>query len=261
MILKNLKDSIEQEILRGEIRDIKFKNIISTYKNHLKCKRKNCRIFSDFKSIIFFFMKYQKEKNSFWTHLIHDIKSPLMSIDYALRHNHDGSIIDDVYYTNLESLNLIENVLALYNSDKELKFSKFDLIEIIDVILRNHKYLLIEKDLNIDFNFREECVEVISCPVCLGRILSNLISNAVKYSPPKKEIKIILNCFKDIVSISVINTVSSENNTFYSSGLGLNIAKLLAKKINGKIARKKTKNKMKFSLDFSPLQEEECSLH
>jgi len=259
--MKNLRNIIEKEILYGELREIKYKNLISDYKKTLKCKRSDCQIFSDFKNIILFFTEYQKNKEKFYVNLIHDIKSPLMSIDFALRNNHDGEIIDDVYYTNLESLKFIENVLALYNQKNELKFSKFDLLEIINVILRNHKYLLIEKGLDIIFNPKIEKYQIISCPVCLGRIISNFISNAIKYSPSNKKIEIKLNFYKSIISFSVINEINENPSKYCSNGLGLNISKLIAKKINGKISSKKSSKKIEYTLDFIPLQEGEYNLH
>ena len=205
--MKDLKDTIKKEILQGEFRETKYKNLISNYKKNLKCNRPDCDIFLDFKSVAVFFAKYQKNKENFFTGLMHDIKSPLMSINYALKNNHKDEIINDVYCTNLESLNLIDNVLALYEKNSRLKFLKVDLLKILDTVLRNHKYLLLEKDLEIIFNHNEDKFIIFSCPICLGRIISNLLSNAIKFSPKNKRIIIELAMTKNIISFSVTNEI------------------------------------------------------
>ena len=257
--MKNLKDIIEHEILRGEFKEAKYKNLLSAYKENLKCRRYDCKIFFDFRNVAMFFARYQKDKERFFAGLMHDIKSPLMSINYALKNNHKSEIANDIYYTNLESLNLIENVLTLYEENKETKFSKFDFLKIFDKVLKNHKYLILEKGLEIIFDYKENEIMITSCPVCLERILSNLISNAVKYSPKNNKILIELEKTNNLIIFSLSNKIERKKISYRPGGFGLYISKLLAKKIRGKIAHKKQGDKIKYILSFSSLQEEECS--
>jgi signal transduction histidine kinase len=206
--------------------------------------------------------------NEFLSSLLHDIKSPMMSINMALQwrlaHGRD-ELLSEIYKINLANLNFVENMLQHYNFEDgqyHVVFKNVDLRQILDEQLLSHKYSLLDKGLTVITSGFDVLQKIASCPACIGRVFSNLISNAQKYAPHKTEIKIHAKPAKKGVIVRFINTVHENivggtdnifkkfhtGNARHSLGLGLYICERAMERIGGEISSKLHKDKIIFSL-------------
>ena len=225
------------------------------------------------------------EKDNFINVVAHDLKSPLNNITglaNLIRIN--GKLSDEqLHYLNLldqvsiESKNLVSNLLDLNKLELglfEQHIEDFEVKDTIDKIIHNYEKNASEKNIvlkkscpgNISLRNNREFIE---------RILDNLVSNAIKFSPNNKVV--IISCdynyqflvlsvkdegpgiskkeqqdlFKKFIKLSPRPTGGES-----STGLGLAIVKLLVDKLEGEIEvlskeKKGTEIRVKFPASFS----------
>lgn len=192
----------------------------------------------------------------------HDLRAPVSNVIGL------SSLID--YETSLKEIkeynsliqssmrrmdNFIKNVLAFSkNSKVEPHYQIEDVADLLDGIIQDHSYMKGIGDIQFEMNI--ECKKIITDQQRLSVILSNLISNAIKYHDAEKEMQWIkLSCSCD--EMNIIFTVEDngqgieeENlsqlfNMYYmvnsmdrSSGIGLYILKDTLKLMHGNIEAK-----------------------
>ncbi len=220
-----------------------YEKIIENYKNSIECKGVYCEDFSELKKTISFFITTSSEKEAFYRRLIHDIKSPILSIELAIRNSGGDYPINDIYNINSSILELINNTLILQvEKDKKEEIKPLNIIESVIAL---HKFLIEDKKLEFDVNIKDN-FKVKICPCYMERIFSNLIYNAIKYSPIGSKIQVFQKnkntlCFKNNI----------ENDfTIKGHGLGLKIVKELCKKSKIHFSKRKFLNTITFSLKF-----------
>lgn len=210
--------------------------------------------------------KIEKLKNEFISVISHELRTPLTSIRGAL-----GLLSGDIFEKNSDKpLQLIE--IAKNNCDRlarlindildiekmnagkmEYKFETINIKELInDVILTNEslaqsKSLKIKAELANDIYIQGDRDRLI-------QVLTNLISNAVHYSPEKEEITVKLKKNSSHVRVSVVDKGPGVAEEFRSkifqafsqadssntrkqggTGLGLNICKTIIDQHDGNI--------------------------
>jgi signal transduction histidine kinase len=225
------------------------------------------------------------EKDNFINVVAHDLKSPLNNITglaNLIRIN--GKLTDEqLHYLNLleqvstESKNLVSNLLDLNKLELglfEQHMEEFEVKDVIDKIIHNYEKNASEKNItlkkycagNISINNNREFVE---------RILDNLISNAIKFSPNNKNVTISCDYNYEFLVLSVKDegpgiSQKEQRDLFKkfiklsprptggesSTGLGLAIVKLLVDKLEGDIEvisqeKKGTEIRIKFPAAFS----------
>jgi len=164
----------------------------------------------------------------------------------------DGTITEDKreHYLNIvldESNRLIKitnELLELGNMQQgklEIKKEAFELNEAIRRKLIAYEKGITEKRLDVVFSMFEEKSFVLSDQVLLERVLSNLMDNAVKFTPEKGSIEIRTSAKEDRVILEITNTgesISSEelnrvwerfhkgdaSRGLYKGGYGLGLA-------------------------------------
>lgn len=189
----------------------------------------------------------------------HDLRAPVSNvIGLSSLIEYDTDIKEIKEYNSLiqSSMrrmdNFIKNVLAYSrNSKVEPHYELENVEDLFDGIIQDHSYM---KEIgNIQFEMQLDCKNVITDHQRLSVILSNLISNAIKYHDSSKEKQWIkLSCYSD--ELNVIFKVEDnglgieeENlsklfNMYYmvnamerSSGIGLYILKDTLKLMHGNI--------------------------
>lgn len=142
------------------------------------------------------------EKDSLMNILVHDLKSPLLRIVSLL-----GILKDSIHdkldeeqrknFTQIErvtkgSLQLIQDVLNVNAMEVsiELYYRTFDLRELIEDRISFIADRAREKKIEIRFDKGEDRFPVTLDEQYLGRVIDNLISNAVKFSPPETRVRI-----------------------------------------------------------------------
>lgn len=195
-------------------------------------------------------------RKSFVADASHELRSPLTSVQGFLQAVIDGTVSegDKEKYLKI-ALGETKNLNALINSMLDLSrldsgknppvYSKFDIHDLLNEISATFEPVLIKKNLQINVEFaREEC-NVYADKDKIGQVITNLLDNAVKYSPAYSRIILKTRIFENKVYVTVRDFgygISKKDqmliwDTFYMSdrarspvktkgtGLGLSIVK------------------------------------
>jgi signal transduction histidine kinase len=192
----------------------------------------------------------QKFKEGMAAMIVHDLKNPLNTIL-----NQTKNVL--VYDSANQMLTMVNNILDLqkYESiDMPTNKKKIILNTVIETSIFNTRYLSEQKNINIK-NQTSRKYEVFADPELTERIITNLLTNAIKYSPLSSSIKIISEPQGfDFIKINVIDngpgiSGNAKNHIFEkftqlitqnsgltrSSGLGLAFCKMAVEAHGGKI--------------------------
>ncbi len=194
-------------------------------------------------------MKYAMEdyQRNLTNHLAHDMKTPLMAIGGYAENILDGKLTEDEKKEYLEAI--IENVefadstmsraLMLNSMDgsTKLKFETTDVGKAVSEAVKKYEPLLEQN--NISFSI-EGSAEVKAESTSFEKIVENLISNAVKYTPENGSIKAMIDKNKMVISNTVNGKIDTRKlkdpfvrgeesrSNLGGSGLGLSIAERAA---------------------------------
>ena len=141
-------------------------------------------------------------------------------------------------------------------SDVELEKEHQDICTTIEKIMRSHQVLANEKNISISF-IKEENLPLISYNTqSIERVMSNLITNAIKYSPDNSRVKIRAEIARDpnYIEVTVQDNgigiapehqkmiferfyrIENQVHTIKGTGLGLHLVKVaIEKHHNGKV--------------------------
>jgi len=148
--------------------------------------------------------------------MTHELKTPISTISLASQMMADKSITSELKnldniskILNDESLRLkyqVEKVLqasVFENGSMDLKYKEADIHRIIRSISDNYSLQIAEKDGEIGLSLDAKDSLVMIDEVHFSNVLSNLIDNAIKYSPEKPEIDISTSDSASTLSISI----------------------------------------------------------
>lgn len=201
-------------------------------------------------------------RDSFIAALSHDLKSPLYAeqkfIESILADRDNIKVADfidsleDMYKINDEVLRIVNNLLTAYYLDSqtlELKCEDTDINHIVESAENTLKHLAKDAKIILSLNLKKNIPQICVDKDMLSRVLTNLISNAIKHS--KKEGKIDISTIdtegKIQVSIqdygkgipekekpNIFQKYPSSKRTI-GTGLGLYISKQIIDTHNGEI--------------------------
>lgn len=204
-----------------------------------------------------------REKNDFLRITAHDLKTPINSIlgflnllkldEDEFKEEHK-EYFDYMETISQNMISLINRFLKSDNFEDEIVSQRFEIVPMVNGMLKAFKNSIQEKQLKLDFSYEDGLV-LNSDHLLLYQILENLFSNAIKFTPPGEQIKIELNCnHKKGIEVRVTNTgvgISDEQREKLfkkfstisnrptggesSSGLGLYIVKKMVNKLMGEI--------------------------
>lgn len=95
----------------------------------------------------------------------------------------------DVTQTLESMVHELLTISRLQTSDSDFKTEKFDCVHMIRKYLSDTEDLIVEKDLQISILFSASII-INANKILMEKVFSNLIGNAIKYSPPKAVINI-----------------------------------------------------------------------
>ena len=210
-------------------------------------------------------------EKSFIASLTHDLKSPtraqinmlnlLLKGKFGKLNPEQYEMVKLTCSSSKYMSNLVGTILAGYKYEKNstaLNKKYFDIIELINKLLIQNKFLICDKNLNIKFNpLRKECI-VYADELQIERVILNLLSNAITYGLKNTDIDIRLKQNTEFIKFSISNrskplsnqelknifnqfshTKNSQYNN-YSTGIGLYTAKKIIEKHKGIIFAKST---------------------
>lgn len=200
--------------------------------------------------------KLETMRKDFIASVSHELKTPIGIIEGYAEGIKDGIVSGDDVLVYLETIideskkmgKLVSNMLELSKLESGVikpQFEVFNINRLINNVVKKLKPECLEKNLKIEFSPETEYSYVNADVFQMEQVLTNVITNAIKYTPENNDIKVsIKDASDDYFNISVLNTGISipegENinlfNKFYkldksrnrktnSTGLGLSIVK------------------------------------
>lgn len=199
--------------------------------------------------------KYEKTRTSFVANVSHELKSPLTSIQGFVAGMIDGTIPTEDYPQYLEIVHnetcrvssLITELLDLAKFESgqfPLNITDLDIYELIRRCFINFLVKIDAKKINVVFDVPEDSLFVSGDSDRLAQVLTNLIDNAVKFTPEEGQLKIWTYLMNHKVYVNVSNSGSpipgedlpflfdrffkvdkSHNRNAGGTGIGLSIVK------------------------------------
>lgn len=201
-------------------------------------------------------------KNDFISNVSHELRTPVTILssyadtlyNYGEQFNFEeqkefiGTINQEVIRLN----KMVNDILdfSRLESGNELEKEKQDITETINKIAQSHKVLADEKNISITFIKEENLPKLSYNTQSIERVMSNLITNAIKYSPNNSRIKIRAEIAKDPKYLEVtvedngigispehqkmiferFYRIENQVHTIKGTGLGLHLVKVAIEK-------------------------------
>lgn len=211
-----------------------------------------------------------KEKDIWMNLMAHDLKSPLHSITGLLTMLKQESLPPAVKEKVLENIaksvdkgtTLISQLLEisrLESSEVKTDIQTTNINELVLEIGIVFKAAAEQKGIALVTELPENLVELPTDPLHAQRILENFVSNALKFSPSGKQVRVVLESLPNHAAVHVIDegpgiSEAEQKNLFQkfkrlsarptggesSTGLGLSIVKQLAVRIQAEIVVRST---------------------
>ena len=156
----------------------------------------------------------ENSKQFFIKTISHELKTPLATLAEGTEllqdevvgelNREQHKIIELLQIANLRLNGLIENLLEyqkVTSTQTKITYSQFNLTHLIKQICKDYQLLLNSKQVNIEFEAKP--IELIADRDKMRVIVSNLFSNALKFSPRGGQILILLNVIKNSLHILV----------------------------------------------------------
>ncbi len=199
--------------------------------------------------------KLEKERREFVATISHELKSPITIISGQLegmlynigKYKDRDKYLKESYEVTQKMSELVQEILHLSereNGEFKYNFSNVNLSNVIKSILRELRYFIDEKKLNLITKIDED-IFIIADEKLIKKVIMNIIKNAIIYSPTNECIKI--NLSKEELSVENTgvsipkNQINEIFNAFYrvdksrnrktgGTGLGLYIVKTILDK-------------------------------
>lgn len=211
----------------------------------------------------------EKQRKEFVANVSHELKTPLTTIsaysetllDWGLEGKPLQEIRGDVtrIHDDCERMdNLVQNLLLLSSIDSRgirPKMVQYDVVSIMRQVVGRMQVQAIEKEIDLQSSVLSIIPPVYGDANAIDRILTNLVSNAVKYTDRKGHVNVSVQLTNNYISLKIVDDgmgVSKENlprlfDRFYrvdstgsrkygGTGLGLSIAKELTELQGGTIS-------------------------
>jgi len=231
-----------------------------------------------------------KLKSQFFANISHEFRTPLTLILGLLNKQIDNSESDVLIQDSitmkrnanrlLQLINQLLDLSKLEAGELKLTLVKTNVIPTIKNTVLLYESLGHEKNVNIVFNDnpieiykKHKSIVAFFDEEKLQKVISNLISNAVKFSPKNSKVEVFVKNKNEVLDVSISNTgekIPSDKlpfifNRFYQvdgestresegTGIGLALVKELVELHYGQVSVKSTKAKTTFSIRI-PLKE------
>ena len=200
--IKNYFDLVEQYEVNSEssfFDNEEFENRLDLSLSQIISLKKIKKIILEREASIYNNRKMLTDQNDYFSLWIHQIKTPITSINILLQNMNSSK--DEIFEIKRALLNIDNytqmalHYLKLQRPDKDLDFLKFNLNEVLQNIFRKYRSIFIYK--NIELNYKPCDLNIISDPVLFELMIEQIISNSLKYCGIDGE--------RGILSISIEN--------------------------------------------------------
>ena len=218
--------------------------------------------------------KFEKARSEFIANVSHELKTPITSIIGFVETLRDGAINDlkkrdeflNIIHSHSQRLdNLVNDILGLSRiefREIEMNLGPMSVKEILDNTMALYKDKIKSKKQSIKMHIPSELPAVFSDPEMIIQVFSNLIDNAVKFTPDRGKITVEAREEDEFIQIDVTDTgigIEEEHlprifERFYrvdkarsremgGTGLGLAIVKHIVHANRGKVSVKSESGK------------------
>lgn len=207
------------------------------------------------------FRKQEIASKKMLSNISHDIKTPLTVIlgylEIMRMRDCEDETLQKVEAKAKQMMELIGQFFTLAKleaGDKSIEMAKINISELCRENVLGYYDILMQKDYAVDIIIPEQQIFAQGDKESVNRILSNLLSNAIRYGSDGKYIGLFLREDLDFVYIDVIDKgkgiekqfaasvferlytmEDSRNRSIQGNGLGLTIARNLARQMGGDI--------------------------
>jgi signal transduction histidine kinase len=195
----------------------------------------------------------------------HDLKNPihvirgyasLMMEPIPLKMEEVIDMATHIYNSAEKMFTLVTNLLDLtqIESGLLLDLRPLDLREVIESLKQAHELPASEKQISLSFDLPEIAVNIDADPMRLEQVFSNLMGNAIKYTPDGGRVRLEVTPHDDYVEIAIIDNglgipadaipqlfdkffrvKSEQHQRQEGTGLGLSITKAITEQHGGEI--------------------------
>lgn len=198
----------------------------------------------------------------------HDLNNPLQAIlgmsellelkDCRVEQQELKNIIGTIKNASKKAIQIIRDLKEIHNLEgglTDLVFSTFDIFRVIGDLKQEYELIAHQKNISIEIESNIDEYIIVSDENKFLRIIDNILSNAIKFSPKNKLIKIRINKIENVanrnVKIEIIDEgpgITEQDKPYIftkyakltnkptggetSTGLGLSIVKLIADKLD-----------------------------
>jgi two-component system phosphate regulon sensor histidine kinase PhoR len=212
-ILRMLKDTKKkQKALYKEIRLGNNYYLVST--NILSTKDEVVLLFHNITEI----KQFEEIKKDFVVNVSHELRTPLTAIKGFVETMEEDLPEDEKYYLSIISrhtdrlIRIVNDLLTLSELEEissKLDFSRVDMKDMFDYIIKLFEFKLKEKNLDIEFSADEELPLVELDRYRIEQVIINLLENAIKYTD------------KGGIRIRLSSSLSHINFEIADSGIGI----------------------------------------
>ena len=218
-------------------------------------------------------VKMEEVRTEFLSNVSHELKTPIALIQGYAEGLKEG-ISDDPesmdFYCDViideagKMNNMVKKLLTLNQiefGNEELVMERFDIIELITSIVNANELRASQKGIQIEFNQRDEHIDVWSDEYKIEEVVTNYITNAINHCDFENRIEVSVERIGDDVRVHVFNTgknIPEEDipniwQKFYKvdkartreyggNGIGLSIVKDIVDRMNGTIKLESKEN-------------------
>ncbi len=206
------------------------------------------------------------EKNNVLSVVAHDLKTPLGNIQglvELINLKKDKISKDQNDYLNLinkvvtDGISMVNNMLDVHKIESELKemvLINTNVYDIIEKVIKLHEPAMMAKNVQVSVDINNRDLHINTDAQYLRQIISNLFSNAIKYTPKDTMVDIKVSENDNFIKITVSDSGKGVNpdqkkrlfagykvaenveNDKISPGFGLLITRRLVDKLKGKIS-------------------------
>jgi two-component system phosphate regulon sensor histidine kinase PhoR len=210
---------------------------------------------------------YERMKNMFISMVAHEVKAPIAAIESYLNVIVDGLLdadpgrIKEIASRCLERsgalLALVQDLLEISRREAvqpHRLIEKLDVGKIAQSLVEFHRAQAAERNLTIDYSCPAELKPIFADAADVERVLTNLVSNAIKYNRPGGKIWVRVAASGSILRIEVEDTgigmspeevkrageefyriKNAKTRTITGTGLGLSLVKRIVKSYHGEL--------------------------
>lgn len=219
--------------------------------------------------------KLERMKNEFISTVSHELRTPLTSIKGSLGlilagtcgdvSSEAKSLLEIALRNSNRLVGLINDILDLEkiaSGSLAFKMEKCDLVDLISIALESNKPFADQYNITLEVELPYESLPIKVDGNRLIQVITNLISNAVKFSPSGDKVIIKAEKDKEMIRVSIIDHGPGIPKNFHSrifekfaqadssdkrkrggTGLGLSISKMIIEKFGGHIGFISEENK------------------